>query len=149
MKTEIDDLKHEVKRHKLFTNWVQAMVDYFRRESNPKPSYDYVRGQVILVDFGFNVGNEFGGNHYAVVLLDSPARNPKVVVLPLTSQKPKKKYTHHIEIDPIPGVPRDHWANSYEVRSVDKLRTQPKTHRVSGSTLDRISDAIVKTLALR
>ncbi|NMP24414.1 type II toxin-antitoxin system PemK/MazF family toxin [Sulfobacillus harzensis] len=71
------------------------------------------------------------------------------MTLLLTSQEPKKKYTHHIEIDPVPGLARDHWASSYEVRSVDKLRTQLKTHRVSGDTLDRISDAIVKTLALR
>lgn len=149
MQTEIEDLKHEIKRHRLLTSWLETMVGYFRRESKPRPSYDYVRGQVILVDFGFNVGTEFGGIHYAVVLVDSPRWSPKVVVLPLTSQKPKKKYTYHIEIDPIPGLGRDHWASSYEVRSVDKLRTQPKTQRVSGDTLNRISDTIVKTVALR
>ena len=53
----ITDLQDEVKRHKLFVNWIEIMVGFFKKESSPRPLFDYRRGQVIWVDFGFNVGS--------------------------------------------------------------------------------------------
>ena len=53
----ITDLQDEVKRHKLFVDWIETMVGFFKRESAPRSLLDYRRGQVIWVDFGFNVGS--------------------------------------------------------------------------------------------
>lgn len=147
----ITDLQDEVKRHKLFVNWIEIMVGFFKKESSPRPLFDYRRGQVIWVDFGFNVGYEFGGDHPAIVLIDTPPNNQKVLVLPLTSKPPKKPFAHHVHVGKLHGLKPDHWATVYEIRSVDKLRTRMDAHAspVSGAMLDRISNTIVQTVALR
>lgn len=147
----ITDLQDEVKRYKLFVNWIETLVAFFKKESLPRPLLDYRRGQVIWVDFGFNVGHEFGGDHPAIVLVDASPKNPKVLVLPLTSKQPKKQFAHHVHVGKVHGLKPDHWATVYEIRSVDKLRTRVDTHAspVPGAVLDLISNAIVKAVALR
>ena len=62
------------------------------------------RGNVVWIDFGFNIGNEFGGMHPAVILknLDS-----ELFVLPLSSKKQFKnkegELTEIVAIDKING----------------------------------------------
>ena len=63
--------------------------------NNPKISVDDVkllmryvlfkRGNVIWLDFGFNIGNEFGGMHPAVILKNF---NNDLFVVPISSKKP-------------------------------------------------------------
>lgn len=63
--------------------------------SNPKISVDEVkklmkyvlfkRGNVIWLDFGFNIGNEFGGMHPAVILKNF---ENDLFVVPISSKKP-------------------------------------------------------------
>lgn len=43
--------------------YLQKEIDFA-----PKSLKAYKQREIILVDFGFNVGSEFGGRHYAVVL---------------------------------------------------------------------------------
>lgn len=45
------------------------------------------RGNVVWIDFGFNIGNEFGGMHPAIILKNF---NSEVFVLPISSKKPKE-----------------------------------------------------------
>ncbi len=45
------------------------------------------RGNVIWVDFGFNIGNEFGGMHPAVILKNF---DNELFVVPISSKKPKE-----------------------------------------------------------
>ena len=70
--------------------------------SNPKISVDEVkklmkyilfkRGNVIWIDFGFNIGNEFGGMHPAVILKNF---DNDLFVVPISSKKP----TEYIKIE--------------------------------------------------
>ena len=63
--------------------------------NNPKISVDNVkllmryvlfkRGNVIWLDFGFNIGNEFGGMHPAVILKNF---DNDLFVVPISSKKP-------------------------------------------------------------
>lgn len=63
--------------------------------NNPKISVDEVkklmkyvlfkRGNVIWIDFGFNIGNEFGGMHPAVILKNF---DNDLFVVPISSKKP-------------------------------------------------------------
>lgn len=65
--------------------------------NNPKISYDDAmlitrkillkRGNVVWVDFGFNIGNEFGGMHPAVILKNF---DNELFVVPISSKKPKE-----------------------------------------------------------
>lgn len=45
------------------------------------------RGNVVWVDFGFNIGNEFGGMHPAIILKNFDS---ELFVLPISSKKPSE-----------------------------------------------------------
>ena len=45
------------------------------------------RGNVVWIDFGFNIGNEFGGMHPAIILKNFDI---EIFVLPISSKKPKE-----------------------------------------------------------
>ena len=48
---------------------------------------DLKRGNVVWIDFGFNIGNEFGGMHPAIILKNF---DNEIFVLPISSKKPKE-----------------------------------------------------------
>ena len=47
----------------------------------------FKRGNVVWIDFGFNIGNEFGGMHPAIILKNF---NNELFVLPVSSKIPKE-----------------------------------------------------------
>ncbi len=77
------------KKGDIFIDWIKTRADYLGKEVDFKPSSlrAYSRGEVILVTLGFNVGSEFGGEHFGVVVSDSKKNNPGINIIPLTSYK--------------------------------------------------------------
>lgn len=75
------------KRGKIFIDWLKTSNKYLVWEENFDPSYmrAYKRGEIVFANFGFNVGAEYGGMHYAAVVKESSKNNPNVSVVPLTS----------------------------------------------------------------
>lgn len=75
------------KRGRIFIDWLQNQNKYLVWEETFDPSYlrAYKRSEIVLANFGFNVGAEYGGMHYAVVIKDSSKNNPNVNVVPLSS----------------------------------------------------------------
>ena len=79
--------------------WIEEWVKYLAFEEifNPRSLKRYKRGEVIRANLGFNIGSEYGGLHFCVVLdkNNSPS-SPVVTVVPLTSLKegvdPNKLY---------------------------------------------------------
>lgn len=71
--------------------WLKEYKQYLLREKkfNPKFLKSYQRGDLISVNFGFNIGSEFGGRHYAVVIEDSPRSSDTLTLIPLRSKKNK------------------------------------------------------------
>ncbi len=66
-------------------------------EINFKPKYfkRYSRGRIICVRFGVNIGSEFSGDHYAIVISkNDTAYNPILHVVPITS----KRHKNYIDI---------------------------------------------------
>ncbi len=47
----------------------------------------FKRGNVVWIDFGFNIGNEFGGMHPAVILKNF---SNDLFVLPISSKRPSE-----------------------------------------------------------
>lgn len=59
-------------------------------EINVKPTRfkKYSRGQIVKVKFEVNIGSEFSGDHYAIVISKQDTMlNPILHVIPLTSKK--------------------------------------------------------------
>lgn len=79
--------KH-LKKADLLAYWIESFSSYILNEEKfdyskiPK----YKRGDVISVNFGFNVGSEHGGRHYAIVLDNDNKQSSRVLtVIPLSS----------------------------------------------------------------
>lgn len=78
------------KRADKIDQWVESWTKYLKREKNfnPKSLPAFKRGSIIYVDLGFNIGYEYGGIHYAIVLNKTDSRkNHLLHILPLTSIK--------------------------------------------------------------
>ena len=82
------------KRAMLISYWIGTYVRYIREEDSisPKSVFKLKRGAIVRVEFGYRVGRELGGRHYAVVLdsNNSMGRNT-VTVIPLGSRKEDSK----------------------------------------------------------
>ncbi|MCM1154327.1 MAG: type II toxin-antitoxin system PemK/MazF family toxin [Roseburia sp.] len=79
------------------------------------------RKTVIWVDFGFNIGTEFGGRHPAIILKNL---KDSLVVIPLSSQMPKtSEYT--VKVDKVYGFPEmPRWANVTRITQISLSRVQ-------------------------
>ena len=77
-----------LKKANLISYWLKDYANMLRFEESfdPKKNIRYTRGDIVKVNFGFRVGSEFGGLHYAVIFDKHNERNsPVVTVIPLTS----------------------------------------------------------------
>lgn len=85
---------HSNKKASLLSYWLDSYFTYIRQEEtfDPTKLKAYKRGDIIKLNFGFNVGSEYGGLHYAIVINNHNPRNSSVLtVIPLTSQKEDSK----------------------------------------------------------
>lgn len=93
--------QHLKKAH-LMSYWLKDFVRYIKFEENfdPTKNISYKRGNVIKVNFGFNVGSEYGGLHYGIVLDKQNDHNcPVLTVIPLTSVKDSKEiHDNNVEL---------------------------------------------------
>lgn len=78
------------KKSMLLGYWIKKYVSLIKKEPKfaPRSIPRYKRGQIVNVDFGFRVGKELGGLHYAVVLdVKNNQSSPVITVIPLMSYK--------------------------------------------------------------
>lgn len=73
--------------------WLRNYLRYIKQEETFNPKYfpQFKPGDIVKVDFGFGIGSEFGGLHYAIVLAPSNTKSSVVTVVPLRSLKPNKE----------------------------------------------------------
>lgn len=84
--------KH-LKKANLISYWIKDYTRFinFEETFDPTRNISYKRGNIVKLNFGFNVGSEYGGLHYGVVLDKHNSHNsPVVTVVPLTSVKADK-----------------------------------------------------------
>lgn len=88
-----------LKKANLLSYWLENFSDYIKDETtfNPQELISYKRGDVIKLNFGFNVGSEHGGLHYAIVLdNDNLHSSPVVTVVPLSSGTADSAYRRDV-----------------------------------------------------
>lgn len=84
---------NHLKKANLLAYWLKDYVKMinFEEKFEPTRNISYKRGNVVKLNFGFNIGCEYGGLHYGIVLdLDNEHNSPVVTVIPLTSVKESK-----------------------------------------------------------
>lgn len=107
----------EVNRGRKFLNWIETYFD-------PTQLRRYSRGEIILVNFGFNVGSEQGGLHWAVVINEDVRKSKSIIVVPLTSPKEKEDLTkgYRINLGKIGMTEKESIARVDQVCTISKLR---------------------------
>lgn len=136
------------KKQQIINQWIETWNKYLNWESSfdsTKLIY-YKRGDIVYAHFGFNVGNEYGGIHYAVVVEnDNNNSNGNVMVVPLTSLDVAKGETketiHDSEVylgeNLIPWKKGETVAKPEQIRSISKLRIiKPKRLEDQKASLD-------------
>jgi mRNA-degrading endonuclease toxin of MazEF toxin-antitoxin module len=89
------------KKADLISYWIETFSLYVGHEDSFEASrlIRYSRGDVIRLNFGFNIGKEFGGLHYAVVIDNDNKRNADVLtVVPLSSTDGKKVHNRSVDL---------------------------------------------------
>ena len=140
----IDDIDERAQ----ILNWLDQFCRYKSYEQKFKPYRlkKYGPGDLISADFGYNIGSEFRGVHFAVVVEDNHKNSPTVMVIPLSSYQHKSQVSqYHIDLGIIKSL------NEYkglvnvgtravpnQMRPIDKIRIYyPKKDY---QTLGRISE---------
>ena len=94
-KSRLINAKNKIlKRINLIVSWFAQWLEFIKYEKhfNPNNLKRYLYGEIIYVDLGFNVGKEFGGPHYAIVLNKKDTKSNNVLtIVPLSSLKDKNK----------------------------------------------------------
>lgn len=89
-----DPSEKHLKKANLISYWLKdyvRMID-FEEEFEPTRNIAYKRGNIVKLNFGFNIGSEYGGLHYGIVLDNENNHNsPVITVIPLTSVKAGKE----------------------------------------------------------
>lgn len=94
-----DPSQKHLKKANLLSYWLSSYTDYIDQEESfdSKRLISYKRGDILKVNFGFNVGSEHGGLHYAVVLdKNNLQSSPVVTVIPLSSGDESSVYERDV-----------------------------------------------------
>lgn len=156
-KASLDDY-YEINKDKNFNNQRNTPKDYFEwidkktRMIINSPKFIQktkeciLRGDVIWVEFGFNIGEEFSGRHPAVVLKNG---GKTLLVLPITSKQPTEKQLAskiYIELGKIYNFKvMKRWVNIFNIIpiSIERIDFTKKKGNIKGTDLDNISKAFL------
>jgi mRNA-degrading endonuclease toxin of MazEF toxin-antitoxin module len=81
---------------------------------------------VYLINFGTNVGKEFNGQHYGIIISEKSKKDETMLVVPLTSKKKGIKYRGGFTIDNTKYQKEPSCLSSFakvrKLREIDKNR---------------------------
>lgn len=161
--TDIEN-EEDIKRTKNYLSALLSHIDAVNKERSfvlTKEQWQILkRGNVVWVDFGFNIGTEFGGRHPAIILKQIKQIN-QIVVIPLDSpsdipdtesKRENSEFWVKISEDEIRGMTNQiRWVNVYNVTQISVLRVDffdnegnVKYFPVDYEVLDRIDEKIKK-----
>jgi len=143
-----EDFSNKKHTPKEYLEWINKKTNIIMYSSNFfKKSKEYIaRGDVVWVEFGFNIGEEFSGRHPAVVLKNS---GKTLLVLPITSKQPTKKQLAnkaYIELGRVYNFKTmRRWVNIFNIIpiSIERIDFTKKKGNIKGFDLDNISKAFL------
>ena len=159
--TDIEN-EDDVKRTKNYLSALSTHIDAINRERNyvltDKQDQILKRGNVVWVDFGFNIGTEFGGRHPAIIL-KRIKQIDQIVVIPLDSssdipdtelKRENSDFWVKILGEEIWGMTNQiRWTNVYNITQISNLRVDffdnegnLKYFSVDYEVLDRIDEKV-------
>jgi len=140
----------EIKIVNAFIKHLQNKTEMFIDEEVFKipDGIEIKRGMVFWVNFGVNIGQEFGGKHPAIVL---KVGGKTAIVAPLSSQEPtveQKNSGTYIEVDKVYNLRNmKRWCNVLNSMpvSLQRFDFNSSSGNVKGYVLDRLNEGIKKS----
>lgn len=83
-----------LKKANLLSYWIKdyTRMISFEESFEPTRNIAYKRGNIVNLNFWFNIGSEYGGLHYGIVLDNNNHHSsPVITIIPLTSVKDSKR----------------------------------------------------------
>ena len=106
------------------------------------------RGNVVWIEFGFNIDCEFGGRHPAIIL---KRYRKAIIVAPLSSKEPNShSEDESVNVGKIYNFhASNHWTNVFRIKpvSIQRIDFTQKAGSVSSTILDEINEKIKKYIA--
>lgn len=128
-----------------FIDWLEKKTNIVKNEKTFTVKSEKMakvkRTAVVWIDFGFNVADEFGGKHPAIVYRKV---GNQVFVFPLTTQPPTKNKHLFVPIDYIKNFKKmDRWINVLNLKcvSIQRIDFNGGFGEVRGKLMDDISEA--------
>lgn len=146
------------KQQNIIADWLFTWARYLKFEKTFRPDRlkYYKRGDIVHVHFGFNIGREQGGTHYAVVVDNNNNKSSGcVVVVPISSLETGRTADslHGSEVylgKIIPNSDIESYAQPLQIRCISKLRIiKPKydsetSYILSAEKMDMIDRKIIE-----
>lgn len=141
------DKQAMVSKHYQYNKDTDKYVIAVKKTAVPEADIELIMRSLILtrktavwVDFGYNIGTEFGGRHPAIILKNL---KDSLIVIPLSSQIPKTM-DYNVKIDKVYGFPEmPRWANVTRITQVSLSRVHyEKFGDVKPTVLKEISEKI-------
>lgn len=115
-----------VSRYYRYDKETDTYIISVRKETVPEDALEMIvrslvliRKHVVWVDFGYNIGTEFGGRHPAIILKNL---KDSLIVIPLSSQEPKTM-DYNVKVEKVYGYPlMPRWANVTRITQVSLSR---------------------------
>ncbi len=133
-----------VKKANLISYWIKTFSDYidFEDKFDPRRIISYSRGDVIRVNFGFKVGSELGGLHFAVVLDNDNKQIADVLtVIPLSSTDGREVHERSVDL----GVELYEKVKSVQEGLLDKVTEDLEEANKYSATLERAIELFKST----
>lgn len=144
--TEMTD-NESMKRTYNYFDWLNTKTEIIigEKDYTCSRSDEIKRGSVVWLDFGFNIGCEFGGRHPAIVLRRT---GDSIFVAPVSSQEPSVKKHYHVKIEKVYGFKNMiRWTNVLKVQnvSIQRVDCNASIGNIKGYVLNEINEAIKKS----
>ena len=133
-----------------YFKWIQKKTKIISNEKEFSIPSDIQiqRGSVFWIDFGFNIDEEFGGKHPAIVLRKG---SRTTIVVPLSTQEPTEEQLQsgiYVPIKKVYGfkdIPR--WVNILNTTpiSIQRYDFSSKPGNIKGWELDKLNESIKKS----
>ncbi|MFG3638598.1 type II toxin-antitoxin system PemK/MazF family toxin [Peribacillus butanolivorans] len=150
-------------RRQKYLEWLDVQADYLVRELkfDSKRLLNYERRDLILLNFGFNVGSELGGMHWGVVVEHKNRKGSNtIVVVPLSSlddeETEESLHSSEVYLGVIQGInDRKVKACVGQIKAISKVRLyKPKNKhqnriRISTDQMDKIDEKVKQLFRIK
>lgn len=131
-----------------FAQTINGLYHYIEdrkhKESNSFASPSYIKGTIVLVDFGtMNFGYEFNDVHPAVVLTQNKFQ---VMVVPCTSEKCNRNIPDSLQFSKDDGFKKDSIVLIDQIRYISKNRVISNLGYISNTALINLQRFVMKKI---